>query len=166
MAAVDNPGLLAEYHDWIDRLAIPDPELAAIRAALLALHDGPEPHTGIDREALSLHLTRLGQERAAARVSRWKNQEKPPGRKDREERGAGISAPPDPEEWLALVTHQVVLPAIREELAELKAAAADGDDAAFARFQALGREAVSIERRAREAKLDEPASDDADDLVA
>ncbi|HET9230429.1 MAG TPA: toprim domain-containing protein, partial [Vitreimonas sp.] len=164
MAAVDNPALLAEYHDWIGRLAISDAELAAIRAALLELHDAPEPHAGIDREALSLHLTRSGQERAAARVSRWKNEEKPPGRKDREERGAGISAPPDPEEWLALVTHQVVLPAIREELAELKAAAADGDDAAFARFQALGREAVSIERRAREAKL-EDAQDDAD-LVA
>jgi DNA primase len=164
-AAVDNPALLSEYADWIDRLAIPDPELAAIRAALLALHDAPHGHAGIDRGALSLHLTRSGQERAAARVSRWKNEEKPPGRKGREERGAAPSAP-DPEEWLALVTHQVVLPAIREELAELKAAAADGDDAAFARFQALGREAVSIERRAREAKLDEPASDDADDLVA
>jgi len=165
-AAVDNPSLLTAYHDWIDRLAISDPELAAIRAALLELHDAPDAGTGIDREALSLHLTRSGQERAAARVSRWKNEEKPPGRKDREEHGAGMPAPPDPEEWLALVTHQVVLPAIREELAELRAAAAEGDDLAFARFQALGREAVSIERRAREAKLDDPASDDADDLVA
>jgi DNA primase len=162
-AAADNPALLREYADWIDRLAIPDPELAAIRAALLELHEAPEARAGIDREALSLHLSRSGQERAAARVSRWKNEEKPPGRKDREERIAP-TAPPDPEEWLALVTHQVVLPAIKEELAELKAAAADGDDAAFARFQALGREAVSIERRAREAKLEE--QDDADDLVA
>ncbi len=165
-AAVDNPALLSEYADWIDRLAISDPELAAIRAALLELHDGPDAGTAIDRDALSLHLTRLGQERAAARVSGWKNEEKPPGRKGRDERGAGPSAPPDPDEWLALVTHQVVLPAIREELAELKHAAAEGDDAAFARFQALGREAVSIERRAREAKLDETQPDDAGGLVA
>jgi len=160
-AAVDNPALLAEYADWIDRLAIPDPELAAIRAALMTLHDTHAGHAAIDREALSLHLSRSGQERAAARVSRWKNEEKPPGR---DGRGDGAAAP-DPEEWLALVTHQVVLPAIKEELAELKAAAAGGDDAAFVRFQALGREARAIEARAREAKLEEP-QDDAGDLVA
>ena len=168
-AAVDQPDLLSEYADWIDRLAISDPELAAIRAALIALHDAHEGHGAIDREALSLHLTRSGQERAAARVSRWKHEEKPPGRKDREDRGAPASAPLNPAEWLALVTHQVVLPAIREELAELRERAAAGDDAAFARFQALSREVRAIEARAREAKLDEPAEDDAghnDGLVA
>jgi DNA primase len=164
-AAVDNPALLAEYAHWIDRLAISDPELAAIRTALLALHDAPDTAPGIDRNVLSLHLTRSGQERAAARVSRWKHEEKPPGRKGREDR-AGEPPQPDPEEWLALITHQVVLPAIREELAELKHAAAEGDDGAFARFQALGREARTIEARAREAKLDEAQPDDAGDLVA
>ena len=60
----------------------------------------------------------------------------------------------------------MVLPAIREELAELRAAAAEGDDDAFARFQALSREARDIEARAREAKLDDVQDDDADDLVA
>jgi len=162
-AAVDNPALLAEYADWIDRLAISDPDLAAIRAALSDLHQAPEAAAGIDRTALSLHLTRSGQERAAARVSRWKNEEKPPGRKGRE---AGGAPQPDPDEWLALVTHQVVLPAIREELAELRRAAAEGDDAAFARFQALSREARAIEARAREAKLEEPQDDEAGGLVA
>ena len=164
-AAVDNPALLSAYADWIDRLAIQDPELAAIRAALLTLHEAPDAAPAIDRDALSLHLTRSGQGRAAARVLRWKSEEKPPGREGREDR-AGGTPQPDPEEWLALVTHQVVLPAIREELAELKQAAADGDDAAFARFQALSREARAIEARAREAKLEEAQPDDAGGLVA
>jgi hypothetical protein len=60
----------------------------------------------------------------------------------------------------------VVLPAIREELAELRAQAAEGDEAAFARFQALSREAREIEARAREAKLDESHDDLSDGLVA
>lgn len=165
-AAVDNPALLAEYGEWIHRLVISDPELAAIRAALLTLHDAHGDHTAIDRDVLSLHLSQSGQERAAARVSRWKHEEKPPGRKGRDERAANIASAPDPDEWLALVTHQVVLPAIREELAELKQAAAQGDDAAFLRFQALGREARAIEARAREAKQDDAQNDDAGDLVA
>ena len=59
------------------------------------------------------------------------------------------------------------MPAIREELAELRQAAADGDDDdAFARFQALSREAREIEARAREAKLDDVQEDDAGGLVA
>ena len=61
----------------------------------------------------------------------------------------------------------MVLPAIREELAELRRAAAEGDDDAFARFQALNKEALAIEVRAREAKLDDDVQqDDAGDLVA
>jgi hypothetical protein len=59
-----------------------------------------------------------------------------------------------------------VAPAIREELAELRQAAADGDDTAFARFQALSREAREIEARAREAKLDDVQEDDTGGLVA
>jgi hypothetical protein len=110
-------------------------------------------------------LTRSGQERAAARIERWKHEEKPPGRKGEPNTGPGAS----PSEWLAVVTREVVLPAIREELSELQAAAAEGDDDAFVRFQALSREARLIEARAREAKLEEPAAtenDDADGLVA
>lgn len=138
-AAADNPALLSRYGDWLERLDIADPDLATIRAALMELSattetDGP----GIDRDALSSHLTRLGQDRAVARLARWP---KP--------------APPDDEgaeQWLALTTFEVVAPAIREELAELHELAAAGDDEAFARFQALRREAREIEARAREAK--------------
>jgi hypothetical protein len=168
-AAVEQPELLAAYAEWIDRLAIADPELAAIRAALVTLHDAHEGHGAIDRETLSLHLTRSGQERAAARVLRWKDAAKPPGRKGREGQNTASGSPPNPSEWLALVTHQVVAPAIREELAELRERAAAGDDAAFTRFQALSREAREIEARAREAKLDDAPEDDAGhagDLVA
>jgi DNA primase len=161
-AACDFPAMIAPYSDWLDRLHIADPDLAAIRAGLAALFEAPEGPQSIDREALRLHLTRLGQERAAARVSRWKHDEKPPGAKPR----PGREQQAKPEEWLALASLHVVLPAIREELAELEAAAAGGDDEAFARFQALRREARSIEARAREAKLDDVQEDDAGDLVA
>jgi DNA primase len=159
-AAVDYPGVLERFSDWLDRIAVSDPELAAIRDALVALSDAPEAGGAIDREALSLHLTRSGQERAAARVLRWKHDEKPPGRKGR----AGYEA--TPEEWQAQASLHVVLPAIREELAELKSAAAEGDDDAFTRFQALNKEAIALEVRARESKLDETQDDGAGDLVA
>ena len=69
-------------------------------------------------------------------------------------------------EWLALATREVVLPAIREELDELRAQAGRGDDAAFARFQALSREARDIEARAREVKLNEDEAVTAADLGA
>ncbi len=164
-AAADYPGVLARFSDWIERLAIDDPELEAIRAALLELNEAEETANGIDRESLSLHLTRSGRERAAARVLRWNEAEKPKGKKRAE--AQGYQAKPD--EWLALVSLEVVLPAIREELAELHRAAAAGDDEAFVRFQALSREARAIEARAREAKGDEAPlevqQDGADGLV-
>jgi DNA primase len=153
-AAADFPGILARYADWLDRLAISDPELAAIRAALLQLADGHDAGRAIDRAGLSLHLSRSGQERAAARISRWPKAKVLAG-------SAELEA-----EFLALATREVVLPAIREELAELRLAAAEGDEAAFVRFQALSREARAIEARAREAKLDESHEDDAGGLVA
>ncbi|GIK50077.1 MAG: DNA primase [Hyphomonadaceae bacterium] len=157
-AAVDYPGILGRFADWIERLHMDDPDLEAIRSALLQLSDaefGAETTlSGIDRNRLSLHLTRSGQERAAARLSRWP---KPRPAADDGELEA---------EWLALATREVVLPAIREELAELKHAAAEGDDAAFVRFQALSREARAIEARAREAKDTTTDTDEADGLVA
>jgi hypothetical protein len=153
-AAADFPGILSRYGDWIDRLAISDPELAAIRSALTGLADAHDSGRAIDRETLSLHLSRSGQERAAARISRWPKAN-----------SAAASAELEAE-FLALATREVVLPAIREELSELRRAAAEGDEAAFARFQALSREARAIEARAREAKLDESHTDDPDGLVA
>lgn len=154
-AAIDYPGIMARFSDWIDRMAIADPDLEAIRSALLSLYEAQDGAETIDRGTLSLHLTRLGQERAAARLSRW-----PKVRPVSE--GTDLEA-----EWLALATRQVVLPAIREELGELRQAAAEGDEAAFIRFQALSREARAIEARARESKLeDTTADDDADGMVA
>jgi DNA primase len=153
-AAVDFPGILARYADWLDRLNVTDPDLAAIRATLIALADAHEGHGAIDRAALSLHLSRSGNDRAATRIAQW-----PKLRPVAD--GADVEA-----EWLALATREVVLPAIREELSELRMAAADGDEAAFARFQALSREARAIEARAREAKLDETQDEAGDNLVA
>lgn len=162
-AAVEDPTVLARFSDWIARLAIADPDLAAIRSAVISLAEAPDGAAAIDRNALSLHLTNLGQERAAARISRWKLDEKPPGRSGRRGQGQGTS----PDEWLASVTRNVVLPAIREELAELQALAGEGDDGAFSRFQALSREAIAIERRAREARAEEStANEDAEGLMA
>ena len=162
-AAADFPTMLAPYADWLERLHIVDPDLGAIRTALIALFEGAEGPESIDRARLSLHLTQSGHERAAARVCRWKHDEKPPGAKPRPARETEAK----PEEWLALASLHVVLPAIREELAELEALAAKGDDQAFARFQALRREALLIEQRAREAKLDDDVQEDnAGGLVA
>jgi DNA primase len=153
-AAADFPRIMARYADWLDRLEIADADLDAIRTALMELSDAPDAPVAIDREALSLHLQRSGRERAAARISAWP---KPVSAAE----GADVEA-----EWLALVTREVVLPAIREELSELRMAAAEGDEAAFARFQGLSREAQKIEARAREAKLDDVQEDDAGGLVA
>lgn len=157
-AASDHPGLLARYGDWIGRLHIADPELEAIREGLLTLaaaENAAEPASQtIDRDALSRHLQQSGQERAAARVSRWpKPRPQAPG--------TDLEA-----EWLAQVTRQVVLPAIREELAELLALEEAGDPSAMVRFQALNREAKAIEARAKDLSLNENNHDDADDLVA
>jgi DNA primase len=152
-AATDHPGVLVRFSEWIERLAIEDPELAHIRAALITLLETSEEPQTIDREALSLHLSRSGQERAAARLSRWPRR-RPPG-------DADVEA-----EWLAKAAREVVLPAIREELDELRAQAGRGDDAAFARFQALSREARAIEARAREVKTEDEAPVEAADLGA
>jgi DNA primase len=77
-AAIDMPQILSGYGNWIERLAITDPDLEAIRDALLALADDPNPAGAIDRATLSLHLTRSGQDRAAARISRWPKAKPPP----------------------------------------------------------------------------------------
>jgi DNA primase len=152
-AAIDYPKVLASCGEWIDRLDIADPDLEAIRSALQSLIAAEEGPKAIDRAALRLHLRLSGEDRAEARLSGWpKLRAADPGE--------DVEA-----EWLALVTREVVLPAIKEELAELRPLADSGDDAAFARFQALSREARDIDIRAREAKLDE-APDETSDLVA
>jgi hypothetical protein len=99
-------------------------------------------------------LTRSGQDRAVARISRWPKAKPPP-------EGADVGA-----EWFALVTREVVLPAIREELEELRPAFLELDHGAIVRFQALSRDLRDIEARAREARRDEAQEDDAGGLVA
>lgn len=154
-AAIDYPNICTRFSDWLDRLSIRDPELDAIRTGLIDLSAVQEPGQTIDREGLSRHLSQSGQERAAARLSGWPKARPPAGN------DADLEA-----EWLALVTREVVLPAIREELAELRPLADRGDDAAFVRFQALSREAREIEARARDAKSEDVQDNAADDLVA
>jgi DNA primase len=157
LQAVVDYNLAPKVGDWLDRLAL-DPDLDAIRSAILALTHAETDNPAIDRETLALHLQQSGETRAAGRLSRW-----PKPRPAEGMDGADLET-----EWLALVTREVVLPALREELAELRKAAADGDERAFARFQALNREAIAIEARALEAKLDDVnigAADD-DDLAA
>lgn len=155
-AAVDYPGVLARFADWLDRLDIADPDLEAIREALTALSQGDTGPETIDREALKRHLTRSGQERAAARVSRWPDNPPPSDGAEIQER-----------HWLVLATKEVVLPAIREEMAELLAAEEAGEPTAMARYQALAREAKAVEARARDLSLTENAAEDsAGDLVA
>lgn len=151
-AAMDFPEVLERFSEWLARLEIADPDLDAIRDALLGLSQAPEANGAIDREALSLHLTRSGQERAAARILRWPKATPPAD-------GEQVLA-----QWLALVTLDVVLPAIREEMAELLAAEESGDPTAMSRFQALNREAKTIEARAKDVSLTE-INPDADLVV-
>jgi DNA primase len=143
-AATDAPEVLSRYGDWLERLDIADPDLADIRTALLELASTDETTAGpIDRASLSLHLTRLGKERAAARVLRWKDETKRPGRNG--QRGSRYEIGLD--EWLAVLERDLVLPVIREEMAELVLAEEAGDSTAMERYKALGLEAKAIEVR-------------------
>ncbi|MES1200285.1 MAG: DNA primase [Pseudomonadota bacterium] len=154
-AAIDYPGVLARFSDWLDRLDIADPELAAIRSAIHALTDGEDAAKTIDREGLSLHLTRSGEERAAARVAAW-----PKARAAGD--ATGVEA-----EWVAYVTHQVVLPALEEELAALRPLVDADDEDAVRRAFALGAERARLLAATHSVKLEEPLQDNgAADLVA
>ena len=66
----------------------------------------------------------------------------------------------------AALTAAVCIPAVSEELAELRPLADTGDEATFARFQALSRAAREIEARALEAKDDAKLNEATDGLVA
>jgi DNA primase len=146
-AAVDHPPLMAKFGEWIDRLRLPNPELAAIRGAIQALtHAEAEPGL-VDRAALTHHFGTIGEERAAARVSRW-----PAPRTRPEDNPGGDEAEA---QWLARMALEVILPAILEEMAEARSRADGGDAEAFARFQALGREARALKAQAT-AGADEP----------
>jgi DNA primase len=142
--AVDRPVLLEKFSDWVARLPLPDAELDAIREGMLDLLDDAAAQP-VDRDALNRHLISLGEERAAARVAAWpqagpKASGGAGGGKPKVEDEASIEA-----EWLTLVTHDVVLPALKEEMAALAAAADQGDAAAFERFLLLDKDARKIE---------------------
>ena len=155
LRAVIDYGLGHRLGEMLDRLDLVDAELEAIRAALFALMDGAGPEQAIDRAALSLHLQHSGETRAFARLSRWPKA-----------RTTGDGAAELEASWLALVTREVVLPAIREELAELRVLVEAGDVDAFARAQILSREIRAIEARPLELSMDENPQNAADDLVA
>lgn len=142
LQAVVDYGLAAKVGDWLERLALPDPDLDAVRSAILALTHAAADGQTIDRPALALHLQQSGETRAAARVSRWA--------KPRLAEGSDLEA-----RWLALVTNEVVVPAIREELAELRAAVVAGDMDAFARSAHLARELKRLEARPLEVSLED-----------
>ncbi len=141
--AVDRPQIVEKFSDLLARLALDDPDLAAIRDGILDLAD-PEHAQMVDRKALSLHLKARGEDRAAARVSAWPPHRPPIG----PEAGGTIVQAEEAAveaEWMAAVTMDVVLPALREEMAALAAAADRGDEAAFERFLMLDREARRID---------------------
>jgi DNA primase len=141
--AVDRPALAEKFGDLLARLALEEPGLAAIRDAILDLADASGVQK-VDREAVSRHLKERSEERAAARVGAW-----PPCRTP----GADGANPADEAaveaEWMAAITLDVVLPALREEMAALAAAADKGDEAAFERFLMLDREARRIDEEYR-----------------
>jgi DNA primase len=155
LKAVVDYNLAAQVGDWLDRLALPDNDLEAIRSAILALSHAEADNPAIDRETLALHLQQSGEARALARLSRWD--------KPRLAQGTDLAA-----RWLALVTSEVVVPAIKEELAELQAAVAADDVEAFARSQHLVRELKRLEARPLEVSLEDfdAGADDADVAVA
>ena len=141
--AVDRPSLLEKFGDWLIRLPLPHGELNAIRDGMLDLLDA-SPAQKVDREALNRHLTSLGEERAAARISQWPPARKPPIEAQEVEDQEAIE-----QEWLALVTLDVMLPALKEEMAALAAAAGQGDQAAFERFMLLDKDARKLEEEFR-----------------
>ncbi len=138
-AAIDSPAFLEGAGEWIDRLPLRDPELGAIRSAIQALSHAEAEVGSVDRAAISLHLTRLGEERAAARLSRWPAPAVPAG-------GEAEQA-----HWLARMTLEVILPVLEDEMAAVRPQADAGDPAAFELFQALGREARALKAHALEA---------------
>jgi hypothetical protein len=126
------------------RLPLSDPDLAEIREAMLDLAER-EPNRSVDRETLRRHLKASGHDRAFARVAAW-----PQARLSSEMGADGDSTEEAREaEWMAQVTLDVVVPALKEEMATLASAANQGDGAAFERFLMLDRDARRIEDEMR-----------------
>ncbi|MET0182350.1 MAG: DNA primase [Caulobacterales bacterium] len=144
-AAIDHPGFLEEFAEWIDRMSLTDPDLKAVRAAIQALTRADAELGIVDREAVSLHLETLGEERALARISRWPKSTIPSG----DEAEA---------QWLARMALEVILPSIQEEMAAIRPRAESGESAAMELFQALGREARALKAQALDAGAEPDAA--------
>lgn len=144
--AIDNPALLERAGHWIDRLAIQDAELRAVRAAIQALTHAEADPEKVDRSAVTLHLVGLGEERAAARISRWPPPEASP--KDEEARSA----------WLAQVVREVVLPTLEEEMQALMPRVNANEPEAFELLQALRHEAIALKGQAMRAGAEPDAA--------
>jgi DNA primase len=151
--AVDRPMLAERYADWLARLPIPDQDLLAIRDALLDLLEAGSAQA-VDRAALSRHLRARTEERALARVASW------PLAKTRAE-DAAVEA-----EWTALVTLDVMTPALKEELAALRAGDLDQDAEAFERAWRIGSDALEDQKRRRSRSQNESSSPAEDEEAA
>jgi DNA primase len=143
--AVDQPRILEKFADWVVRLPLSDPDLALIRDTMLDLAEREADRT-VDREGLKRHLKASGHERAFARVAAWPVA---PVRTDLGTDDVRANGEAREAEWMALVTLDVVLPALKEEMAALASAANQGDSGAFERFLALDRDARRIEDEVR-----------------
>lgn len=144
-AAIDHPSFFEEFGEWIDRMTLADPDLVAVRAAIQALTRADAELGIVDREAVCLHLTSLGEERALARISRWPKATIPAG--------DGAEA-----QWLARMALEVILPSIQEEMAAIRPRAENGEPEAIQLFQALGREARALKAQALDAGAEPDAA--------
>jgi DNA primase len=139
------PTVLDAAADTLAEIDIADPDLSAIRHALLNLHfSGAE----VDQTTLKSHLTAQGEERAQTRVSRWPaplagDAGKPPTQEEMERRIAN---------WRAELAAVSAAPQIDADLADARTQLADENDGdAFTRAIALARAKVELSRAALKA---------------
>ncbi|MGE3141943.1 MAG: DNA primase [Hyphomonadaceae bacterium] len=135
--ALERPEALDDIMDLIDRLPLTDPDLKAMRTAIQALTSAVPDRSAIDRAALSRHLQEHGEERALARVSRWPKARSQEGPRDEMEA-----------QWLARMTLDVILPAIRQEIEDLRPLVRTDDVEALRKSQALTAEKTRLEAQA------------------
>lgn len=151
--AIDLPRVLDRGFEALSALPVADPELDAIRNAVLRLNTDAQT---IDRDTVSRHLRAEGEERAAGRIQRWP----PPaiaaaGADLRSDELEAIEA-----QWMAMLTLDLARPSLEAELAAARQRGDLDDSDAFAAAQALVASKIAVERRARSAN-DPTASDGA-----
>jgi DNA primase len=151
--AVETPGLLDAHLELFAALPIEEPAVKTIRDEALGYFIA---HGAVDREALSLHLSNLGEVRAVARLSHWRNVH------------SGARNARDPKiveaEWVLAAKQEAAAPALRDELAALRADAdLDTDDDAFARAVRFVKDVREADRRQMQGdQLPDEADNDED----